>query len=179
MMAEPATHVVDAQGGHFTTVGAAIKAASPGGRILVGPGVNGESLHIDQPLEIIGDGPVAQVEIRATDASVLVSSAPAGRVANLTLTQAKSADFLGVTIDQGRLEIEGCEISSQAGSCVFIRGGGDPVLRRNTIYGATEHGVFIYAGGRGTLEGNEISGCGLSGVATREGGDPVVRGNVI
>src|SRR5258708_519873 len=101
MMPESAPHGVEAQGGHLPTVAAATKAPGPGDRILVRPGVYEESLRIDQPLEIIGDGPVAQVEIRATDASVLVSSAPAGRVANLTLTQAKSADFLGVTIDQG------------------------------------------------------------------------------
>jgi hypothetical protein len=130
-MADPATHVVDAQGGHFTSVGAAIRAASPGDRILVRPGVYEESLHIDQPLEIIGDRPVAQVEIRATDASVLVSSAPAGRVANLTFTQAKSADFLGVTIRQGRLEIEGCEISS-------------PVVRGNVIRDSGRSGVYVH-----------------------------------
>jgi parallel beta-helix repeat protein len=179
-MAEPRTLVVDAQGsGQFTTVSEAIGAAAPGDRILVRPGTYTESLRIHQPLEIIGDGPRAQIEIQGLDASVLVSTTPTGWVANLTFTQGKSAEFLGVTIRQGQLVIEECEILSQAGSCVYVHAEGDPVLRKNTIYGATQHGVFVYEGGRGTIEENVISGCGLACVATREGGDPVVRRNVI
>jgi parallel beta-helix repeat protein len=179
VVAEQATHVVDAQGGHFTTVSAAIAAAGPGDRILVRPGLYEESLRIDKPLEIVGDGPRAQIEIRALDASVLYSTTPTGWVANLTFTQGKNSEFYGATIRQGRLVIEECEILSQAGSCVYIHTEGDPVLRKNTIYGAPEHGVFVYGGGRGTIEENDISGCGMACVATREGGDPVVRRNVI
>jgi parallel beta-helix repeat protein len=180
VVAEPKTHVVDAQGGgQFTTVGAAIKAASPQDRILVRPGLYQESLLIDQPLQIVGDGPRAQIEIRALDADVLVSHAPGGWVANLTFTQCKSEHTLGVDIRQGQLVIEECEILSQAGSCVYIRNNSDPVLRRNTIYGATKHGVLVYDGGRGTIEENEITGCSDSCVAVRSGGDPVVRRNTI
>jgi parallel beta-helix repeat protein len=180
VVAEPGTHVVDAQGGgQFTTVGAAIKAARPDDRILVRPGLYVESLVIDQPLQIVGDGPRAQIEIRALDADVLVSHAPAGWVANLTFTQGKSDHVFGVDIRAGNLLIEECEIMSQAGSCVYIRNNSDPVLRRNTIYGATTHGVLVYDGGRGTIEENEISGCSNSCVAVRNGGDPVVRRNMI
>jgi parallel beta-helix repeat protein len=179
-MAESATHVVDARGGHFTTVGAAISAASPGDRILVRPGLYAESLHIAKPLEIIGDGPVEQIEIRGSDASVLIFEAPSGRVANLTLTQAKSdASSFGVSIRQGRLELEGCDISSEGGSCVYVRGGSDPVLRRNTIHDGWEYGVLVYEHSRGTLEDNEIASCRWPCVATREGGNPVVRRNTI
>ena len=180
MVAEPRTHVVDAQGGgQFTTVGAAIKAARPDDRILVRPGLYQESLLIDQPLQIVGDGPRAQIEIRALDTDVLVSHAPAGWVANLTLMQGKSDHYYGVDIRKGNLVIEECEIISQAGSCVYIRNQSDPVLRRNLIYGATTHGVLVYDGGRGTIEENEISGCSNSCVAVHSAGDPVVRRNVI
>ena len=179
-MAEPKTHVSGRTGRRpVHDVGAAISAASPEDRILVRPGVYEESLRIDKPLQIVGDGPRAQVEIRALGASVLVSTAPTGWVANLTFTQGKNSEFYGVSISQGQLVIEECEIISQAGSCVYIHTHGDPVLRKNVIYGATQHGVFVYEGGRGTIEENTISGCGLACVATREGGDPVVRGNVI
>jgi TIR domain len=56
---EPPTHVVDVFPGRgdFTTVGAAIKAATPGDRILVRPGLYDEALVVDKPLEILGDGP--------------------------------------------------------------------------------------------------------------------------
>ena len=50
---EPPTHVVDAyQRGDFATVSAAVKAARPGDRILVRPGLYLEGLVIDKPLEI-------------------------------------------------------------------------------------------------------------------------------
>ena len=42
---------------------------------------------VDKPLEIIGDGPVEDIEIRADDAHVLEFRASIGRVANLTLRQ--------------------------------------------------------------------------------------------
>jgi parallel beta-helix repeat protein len=60
----------------------------------------------------------------------------------------------------GRLDLEGCDISSQAGSCVYISDGADPRVRRNTIHDGKSNGVYVYAGGLGTLEDNEITGNG-------------------
>ena len=108
--------------GDFATVGAAIKAAKPGDRILVRPGLYEEGLVVDKPLEILGDGPVADIEIRARGASVLAFQASIGRVANLTLRQAGGeGNWFGVDITQGRLDLEGCDISSQSLACVAIR----------------------------------------------------------
>jgi F-box protein 11 len=173
--------VVDqAQAGGFTTVSAAISAASPGDRILVRPGLYREQLHIVKPLEIIGDGPVDQIEIRGgSNGSVVIFEAPSGRVANLTFTQAAGDTAYGVSIRQGRLELEGCDISSEAGSCVYIRGGSDPLLRRNTIHDGHEYGVLVREQSRGTLEDNEIAECRWACVATQEGGNPMVRRNRI
>jgi TIR domain len=86
---EPPTHVVDffPNRGDFTTISAAIAAAQPGDRILVRPGLYREGLVVDKPLEILGDGPVAEIEVEARDASVLAFRAGIGRVANLTLRQ--------------------------------------------------------------------------------------------
>jgi F-box protein 11 len=58
-MARAATHLVDANrdSDGFSTVGEAIRAASSGDRIFVRPGRYKESMLIDKPLEIIGDGP--------------------------------------------------------------------------------------------------------------------------
>jgi F-box protein 11 len=115
---------------------------------------------MDKPLEIIGDGPVEDIEIRARDANVLTFRASIGRVANLTLRQADSSSAWGVGIDQGRLDLEGCDISSRAGSCVYISRGADPRLRRNKIHDGRDHGVFIYENGLGTIEDNEIAATG-------------------
>ena len=179
---EPPTHVVDAfpGRGEFTTVASAIKAAKPGDRILVRPGLYDEGLVVDKPLEILGDGQVSDIEIRARDANVLRFQASIGRVANLTLRQAgDGGDWYGVDISQGRLDLEGCDISSQSFSCVVIRDGADPRLRRNKIHDGKHSGVFVYDGGLGTLEDNDITGNALTGVHVRTGGNPTLRRNQI
>lgn len=177
---EPPTHVVDAyQRAEFATVSEAIEAAKPGDRILVRPGLYQESLVIDKPLEIIGDGPTEDIEIRARDANVLTFEASIGRVANLTLRQAGLPDkTLGVSLRQGRLDLEGCDISSKSGACVYIWSGADPRLRRNTIHDGGD-GVYVQDNGLGTLEDNEISGNRYAGVTIGAGGNPVLRRNRI
>ena len=151
--------------GDFATVSAAIKAAKPGDRILVRPGLYEEGLVVDKPLEILGDGPVSDIEIRARGADALLFQASIGRVANLTLRQAGGeGDWYGVDIRQGRLDLEGCDISSQSLACVAIRDGADPRLRRNKIHDGKQSGVFVYDGGLGTLEDNDITGNALAGV---------------
>jgi parallel beta-helix repeat protein len=179
-MSGPSTHVVDPyQGGHFTTVGDAVKAAKEGDRILVRPGQYEESLVVDKPLEIIGDGPQANVELWGTHENVLSFKAPYGRVANLTLRQRNGRVPHCVSISYGRLDLEACDIQSYAGSCVFIFRGADPLLRGNVIHDATGNGIFIYEGGRGTIEDNQIIGCKLACVHVQEGSTPVFRRNAI
>ncbi len=179
---EPPTHVVDAFPGRgdFTTVGAAIKAATPGDRILVRPGLYDEGLVVDKPLEILGDGPVSDIEIRARGADALLFQATIGRVANLTLRQAGGeGQGFGVDISQGRLDLEGCDISSQSLACVVIRDGADPRLRRNKIHDGKKSGVLVDGSGLGTLEDNDITGNAISGVQIRNGGNPTLRRNQI
>jgi F-box protein 11 len=179
---EPPTHVVDVFPGRgdFTTVAAAIKAAKPGDRILVRPGLYDEALVVDKPLEILGDGPVSDIEIRARDASVVTFQASIGRVANLTLRQAgREGNRVGVHIVQGRLDLEGCDISSQAGAGVAIQSGADPRLRRNKIHDGKKGGVLVINNGLGTLEENDITGNAFSGVEISVGGNPTLRRNQI
>ena len=178
---EPPMHVVDVSGaGDFTAVAEAIRAARPGDRIVVRPGLYEEGLVVDKPLEIVGDGPVAEIEIRARSAAALTFRASIGRVANLTLRQAGGkGDWFGVDITQGRLDLEGCDISSQSLSCVAIHNGADPRLHRNQIHDGKQSGVFVYDGGLGTLEENDITGNTLPGVAVRTGGNPTLRRNQI
>ena len=179
-MARASTHIVDQFGkGGFTTVTAAIKAASSGDRILVRPGEYNETLTVDKQLEIIGDGPLANVEIWGIGNNVLKWAAVAGRVAGLTLRQRTEPVHYGIRIQYGRLVLEDCDISNDGGSCVFIIHGADPVVRRNTIHDAGQHGIFVYEGGRGTVEDNQIVGCRYAAVNVIEGSTPAFRRNVI
>ena len=178
---EPPIHTVDAyQRGDFATVGEAIKAARPGDRILIRPGLYEEGLTINKPLEILGDGPLSEIEIRARGADAVLFQASIGRIANLTLRQAGGEGmWYGVHIMQGRLELDGCDISSQIGACVDIRDGADPRLSRNKIHDGKAGGVYVHNNGLGTLEDNDITGNTLPGVEIKSGADPTLRRNRI
>ena len=177
---EPPTRVVDPMHhGDHLTITEAIEAADPGDRILVRPGLYNEGLVIDKPgLEIIGDGNLDDVVVRAAGRDTLLFKTTMGRVANLTLRQIGGGDWFGVDIAQGRLELDDCDITSQSLSCVAIRGGADPRLRRNRIHGSESFGVFVWDNGQGVLEDNDISGNGNT-VVSIEGGDQTLRRNRI
>jgi hypothetical protein len=171
---EPPTHVVDPfHRADFTTISEAIKAARPGDRILVRPGLYTESLVIDKPLEILGDGPVADIQVHARDANVVVFRANISRIANLTLRQTGGeVTWYAVDIGQGRLELEGCDITSHGAACVAIHDGADPRLRRNTIHDGQEIGVYVFDQGLGILEDNDITANAYAGVEIATGGNP-------
>jgi len=122
------THVVDAshRGDHLT-LAEALEAAKPGDSILVRPGVYQEGIIIDKRVEIIGDGDLGKVVIEAADKNAVLFNANQGRIVNLALRQIGGKGVCcGINILQGRLELEGCDISSQSGACVAICGGATP-----------------------------------------------------
>ncbi len=177
---EPPTLVVDALNrGHYLTVTDALSAAKPGDRILVRPGLYKEGIVIDKPVEIIGDGELGDVVIEATGKNTVLFKANMGRIANLALRQSGGGNWFCIDIGQGRLDIEGCDISSQSAACVGIHGGADPRLRRNRIHDGKDCGVHVYDNGQGTLEDNEIVGNALAGVEIKTGGNPTLRRNRI
>jgi parallel beta-helix repeat protein len=165
----PKTIVVDQMGqGDYATITEAMDAAKVGYKILVRPGLYEEFLEIDKPIEIIGDGEKADIEIRAAGKHTVAFRAAQGRIANLTLRQIDSGEFNCVDISKGRLILEDCDISGQGNNCIVIRDSADPRLRRNTIHDSKGHGVFITDKGQGILEGNDIFGS-----------NPTLRGNNI
>ncbi len=176
------TRVVDPmplQGDH-TTITAAIQAAVRGDRIAVRPGAYDETLTIDRPVEIVGDGPVHDIVVRARGGDAVLLTAPIARVAGLTLHQADTeGDWYGVDTGTGRLLVEDCVITSDSLACVSIRNGADPTLRRNWISDGASGGVLVHEDGLGIVEDNEITGHTLAGVEITTGGDPIVRRNRI
>ncbi|HMG73621.1 MAG TPA: right-handed parallel beta-helix repeat-containing protein [Pyrinomonadaceae bacterium] len=178
---EPPTWVVDqTDRGHYRTITEAIKAADPGDRVVVLPGIYEEGIIIDKPLEIIGMGNRDKIVVQATGANTISFKTTLGRVVHLTLRQMGGGEnWFGVEIAQGRLELEDCDISSQSSSCVAIQAGADPRIRLNLIHDGKASGVYVFDSGRGTIEDNEICRNMLAGVAIRNGGNPTVRRNRI
>jgi parallel beta-helix repeat protein len=178
---EPPTRVVDAlyRGDHATLTDA-LNAAKPGDRILVRPGLYQEGIVIDKPVEIIGDGDLAEVVIEAKGKNVVLFRASMGRIANVTLRQAGGeGTWFGVDIAQGRLHLEGCDITSQSIACVGIHAGADPRLLRNRIHDGKQVGVMVYDNGQGTLEDNDIFANTNAGVQIGPGANPTLRRNRI
>jgi parallel beta-helix repeat protein len=177
---QPAILVVDPMHrGDYPTINEAIKAAKPGTRILVKPGLYEEGLVIDKPLEIIGEGAPGEVVVQALGKDALLFKTTMGRVVNLNMQQLGGGDWYCIDIAQGRLEVEGCDITSQSLACVAIHGGADPRLRRNHIHEGKQGGVFVYENGQGTLEDNDIFGNATAGVSIMRGGNPTLRRNRI
>jgi F-box protein 11 len=177
---EPPTIIVDPfHRGDFPTITEAIAHAKAGDKILVRPGLYPEGLVIDKPLEIIGDGDPGEVVIQASGKHAVLFKTTMGRISNLTLRQMGGEKWYCVDIAQGRLELEGCDITGQSLSCVAIHGGADPRLRRNRIHDGKASGVFVYENGQGTLEDNDIFGNALAGISIKTSGNPVLRHNRI
>jgi hypothetical protein len=172
---EPRTRIVNAlhRGDHATLTEALI-AADPSDRILIRPGLYREGVVIDKPVEIIGDGEPGEVVIEANGSNTIRFQANIARIANLTLRRTGGGNWYCVNIAQGRVDLEGCDITSQSLACVAIHDGADPRLRRNRIHDG-KTGIFVYANGQGTLEDNEIIANARRGVEIREGGNPTLR----
>ena len=176
---EPPTRVVDALRGEYSNLTEALKHSKPGDRILVRPGIYRERIVIDNPVEIIGDGELGDVVIEATGQSTVLFQATMARIANLSLRQTGEGDWFCIDISQGRLDLEGCDLTSQGIACVAIRDGADPRLRRNRIHDGKRVGVMVYRNGQGTLEDNEIFANGAGGAQIISGGNPTLRRNRI
>jgi parallel beta-helix repeat protein len=176
-------HTVDARmRGDFTTITAAIRAAWPGDRILVRPGLYEGGLVLDKGLEIVGDGPASDIEVRAYGTETLVFDAgnAEGRVANLTLRQVRGGrEYHAVDVRQGRLDVAGCNIRSASSTCVAVMTGASLRLHGSTIHGSPKSGVLICDSGLATLEDNEITGNRACGVQVRTGASATLRDNRI
>ncbi len=171
--------------GRYGSIGAALRDALPGARIEAAPGLYRESLVIDKRVEIVGVGKVEDIIVEATDANCLVMRADEAVVCGLTLRGRTTTGSMGsaggsyytVDIPQGRLELEGCVITSDALACVAIHGeAADPVLRRCTIRDGSASGVLVYERARGTIEDCDIAANALAGVEIAQESAPVIRG---
>lgn len=180
---EPPTRIVDAlHRGDHATLTEALKAAQPGDRILVRPGLYREALTIDKPVEIIGDGAAGEVVIvvEKADEDTITFRTNMGRIANLTLRQTGSGNSICcIYITQGRLEVEDCDIMCPGGDGVDVTGGADPRLRRNRIHDCAQNGISIYGNGLGTFEDNDIFANASWGVMIWDGAHPTLRRNRI
>ncbi|MCP9493859.1 MAG: right-handed parallel beta-helix repeat-containing protein [Pyrinomonadaceae bacterium MAG19_C2-C3] len=149
--------------GDFTSINDGVRHAPEGARLLVRPGIYTEGFVLDKRLEIVGDGALDKIIVRAASSSVVTSHADAGTIRNLTLrgqarAGGKNGDgFFAVDITRGRLLIEACDISSDSLACVAIHNpNAAPVIRACRIHHGVDSGIYAFDGAGGSIEACDI-----------------------
>ena len=172
--------------GDFPTLTDAVRRAPAGSRLLVRPGIYNEGCLIDKPLEIVGDGTIEQIIVRATQSSCFVVQTDAATIRNLTLRGQSRAGgdhgdgFFAVDISHGRTLFDGCDISSDSLACIAIHNStAAPVIRNCRIHHGVDSGVFAFDGAQGLIEACDIADNSNIGVAITGGASTSVRGCLI
>ena len=173
-------------GNGFATINEALKAASEQTLIRVMPGIYRESLVINKNVTIEGVGKVEEIVLIGPEKSAISSIAKHARIQNITLKQLGRENSC-VEISNGKIHIEGCDISGGR-NCVIIHGAKSaPTLKNNRIHDAKfkdqtneiGQGIYLYENAAGVIEENEIFENSTNGIGLNFGADPVVRNNRI
>jgi hypothetical protein len=135
---------------------------------MVKPGLYKESLIIDRPVSISGDGPAEDVIIESIGSPCLITRAARIQVRGLTLRSFADGgrdSYFAVDISFGQLVLEDCVISSNAGACISIHGPGvNPEIRRCRVQDGANYGIWVWDGAVGIIEECEISNCAGAGL---------------
>jgi nitrous oxidase accessory protein NosD len=172
----PAVLVISGSGdGDYDNFREAMENLPANGRLLVRPGVYRESLVIDKPMEIIGDGKRQEIIVTSAGASCILMQTDRATVRGLTLRQGADdrpagEGFFAVDIARGRLILEGCEITSFGLSCVGIHNKlSNSLIRHCRIQGGADSGIYLFQEATGAVEDSDIYENHNVGVAVTEG----------
>ena len=171
-----ATTTVVSPTGECQTISAAIEKANADDRILVKAGVYQEDLIIDKPLEIIGDGKMADIVVESKNASCITMKTDHALVRGLSLHN-RAEGYYAVDIPQGQLTLEYCDITSDSLACIGIYGSETSgIVSHCQIHDSKEDsGVYVYENGTGRIENCDIFRNANAGIEIKDGGNPVVQ----
>jgi parallel beta-helix repeat protein len=174
------TLIVCARGtGDHRSIGAALRAAAPGGVVKVRPGHYAEGLTLSKRVEIVGDGPREQIVVESDDADVILMDADEAVVRGLTLRGAagrKNKRYFAVDVARGRLILEDCDVTNDSLANVAIHGSGvSAVLRRCRVHDSAQAGVYWHDKAAGTMEDCDVFGNTYANVEVKSGARPTLR----
>lgn len=162
----------------YRTITEAMQRAPEGATIYVRPGLYRESVQISKSVELIGEGSRDDIIIESVKGSCLWMDTDYAVVRGLSVRQQANADGLYSPIDirRGRLTLEDCDITSEAGVCIGVyNAAANPVIRRCQIHDSAQGGVFFTEGAQGIMENCHIHGSALSGVEIKGGARLTMR----
>jgi parallel beta-helix repeat protein len=195
----PPVLVVSQKGdGQYTSLATAVRAAPPYSRIFIRPGLYQESIVLDKPLQLIGEGPPEEIILQTTDANCLVMKAVYALVRGLTIRSLAGAkdwsvdtwmsrlkqspegqsitEGFSVDVLQGKLVLENCNIDSEMLSCLRIAGPeSDPTIRNCVLRGGSSWGLLVSRDAHGTIEDCTILENTYISVALVRGCNPIIR----
>ncbi len=160
--------------GHCLSLSVALRRAAAGTRIFVMPGVYKETLVVERPVQIIGNGKAEDIVIESEFGPCLTFRTDEGLAANLTLRAKATAEggpvFCALDLPQGEILLEDCEFISEEAAGVVIHGAGvRPHFRRCQVKDCGGDGVLVMDGAEGLLDRCEISGVRGAGVRVSDG----------
>ncbi|HEY7428282.1 MAG TPA: tetratricopeptide repeat protein [Gemmataceae bacterium] len=195
----PPVLIVSQKGdGQFTSLTAAVHAASPYSRIIIWPGLYQESIVLDKPLQLVGEGLPEEIILQTKDANCLVMKAVYALVRGLTIRCIAGAkdwsvdtwmprlkqlpegqsitEGFSVDVLQGKLVLENCNIVSEMLSCLRIKGPeSDPTIRNCVLRGGSIWGLHVSRDAHGTIEDCTILENTYWSVALVRGCNPIIR----
>lgn len=171
--------IVDKKGkGDFTSISKAIESSISGDRIEILPGLYEEVLHINHPIELIGQVTSEIVEVCSDGDCALYFNAENGLVQNIKFRQVNGKQKPCIDILTGELKLVECSISCDGVCCINIQKTSNPMVRANRITGG-EVGIEFADYSQGLVEHNEIRGQTCGGIFTGEASKPTILHNNI
>ena len=183
----PGRLIVNAAGsGDYRTIASAIRDARPQDTIVLRPGTYKETLIINNDVRIVGEGGRSKVIVEGApgQGAVFTFTAGSATLTGLTIrvvgTGPADEATGAIAVRGGTPVIEDCDLTSSAGSAVYIVGeGANPTFRNCTMRDSRDDGVHVLQWGKGTIEKSVISGNAYVGVEIKTGGNPTVRDSQI
>ncbi|HEY0658681.1 MAG TPA: pectinesterase family protein [Pyrinomonadaceae bacterium] len=166
-------------GGHYASIGEAVRNVAPNSRLLIREGLYNESVLLDKNIEIVGDGALEKIVVRSTNQSCVSMRTERATIRNLTLQgrgKSYGKAFFAVDIPFGELALEGCDVSSDSLSCVAIHGAtAKPFLKNCLIHDGADSGVYIFDNARASIENCDVFRNHNVNLAITQGANPTVK----
>ena len=142
----PESIIVSPEGdGQARTIAEALGKAAPGTRVFIRPGVYRETIRVEKPVELFGDGPVSGIVLEGTGSTVLQVKADTFSLHGVTI-RGSASEASGPPLFEvlrGTALIEDCTVSG-GGTGISIAGSRTRgVLRRLQLAGFRACGILI------------------------------------